>query len=311
MTRLFLKALLSAGVMAAAALPVQAHRNWLLPSATTFSDTNAWVSFDAAESSDVFFADHRALGFNQIKVWAPDGSAGQIQNGNNGHFRTTFDVQLDKAGTWAVGMEMSRVGGTFKVNGEEWRVGRFGRPQAGGQGGPGQRMAEGAQGARGGQSGPEGPGRDGPPVKSVASVAEIPADATDVKLTENSGRNMVFVTTGAPTKTVFQPTGKGLEMVPLTHPDELVANEEGQFRYLIDGKPASGLKVVILPAGKRYIEGQDEIDLTTAADGLVKIKWPRPGVYWIGTTATDQHPSEPRASERRMSYIMTVDVLAP
>ena len=306
MTRAFLKTLVSVGLIAAAALPAQAHRNWLLPSATTFSDTNAWVSFDAAESSDVFFADHRALGFNQIKVWAPDGSPGAIQNGNNGHFRTTFDVQLDKAGTWAVGMENNRLAGSFKVNGEEWRLGRFGRPQSGGDLRPG-----GGQGGQGAMGGPDGPGREGAPVKSVATVADIPADATDVKITEMSGRNLVFVTAGTPTNTVFQPTNKGLEMVPVTHPDELVSDEAARFRFLIDGKPAAGLAVTILPAGKRYIEGKDEIDLTTGADGVLTIKWPRPGIYWIGTTATDQHPSEPRATERRMSYAMTVDVLAP
>jgi hypothetical protein len=286
MTRPLLKALLAAGLLAAVAMPAGAHRNWLQPSATTFSGTDAWVSFDAAESSDVFFPDHRALGFAMMKVWAPDGSAGQIQNGNDGHFRTTFDVQLNKAGTWAIGMEMNRLFGSFKINGEEWRLGRFGRP-----------MTPPAGGA--------------PQVKSVATVAEIPADATDVKISEMSGRNLVFVTAGAPTTTVFQPTGKGLEMVPVTHPDELVSNEVASFRFLIDGQPAAGLKVVILPAGKRYIEGQDEIDLTTGSDGLLKVKWPHAGLYWIGTTATDQHPSEPRATERRMSYTMTVDVLAP
>jgi hypothetical protein len=276
-----LPTVLLAAALAVAATPASAHRNWLLPSATTFSGTDAWVSVDAAESSDVFFADHRALGLNGIKVWAPDGSAGQVQNGADGHFRTTFDVQLDKAGTWAIGMEMNRLFGSFKVNGEEWRLGRFGRP-----GGPAQ-------------------------PKSVATVAEIPADATDVKISEFATRNLVFVTAGAPTTTLFKPTGKGLEMVPVTHPDELVSNEPARFRYLVDGKPAAGLAVTILPAGKRYIEGKDQIDLTTGPDGLLTVHWPRPGVYWIGASLTDQHPSEPRAGERRMSYSLTVDVLAP
>ena len=280
MTRSSFAFLLAAGMLSAVAVPAQAHRVWLQPSATTFSGTDAWVTVDAAESTDVFYADHRGIGFDRVKVWAPDGSEGQVQNGANGHVRSTFDVQLDKPGTWRIGVENDRVFGTFKVNGEEWRIG--GR----------------------------GPAR-GASAKTVASVADIPAGATDVKLTESSSRNSVFVTTGTPTKAVFEPTGKGLEMVPITHPDDLVSDEEASFRYLIDGKPAAGLQVTILPAGKRYIEGRDQIDLTTGADGVLKIKWPRAGMYWVSASTSDQHPSEPRASERRMSYTMTVDVLAP
>lgn len=274
--------LYAASAAVALAAPAQAHRNWLQPSATTFSGTDAWVSIDAAESSDVFLPVHRALGLAGMKVWAPDGSPGRIQNGVDGHFRTSFDVQLDQPGTWAIGMATYRVFGSFKMNGEEWRLGRFGRP-----------------------------GAPGTQVKSVATIAEIPAGATDIKISEMSGRNLVFVTAGAPTTTVFKATGKGLEMEPITHPDELVSNETAKFRYLVDGKPAAGLPVVILPAGKRYIEGQDEIDLSTGADGVLTVKWPRPGMYWIGAAITDQHPSEPRANERRLNYIMTVDVLAP
>ena len=54
------------------------------------------------------------------------------------------------------------------------------------------------------------------------TVADIPANATNVKLTEMSSRNEVFLTAGAPTTTVFTTTGKGLEFAPVTHPDELV-----------------------------------------------------------------------------------------
>ncbi len=289
MIRFTRKALLAVGAITAFAVPAHAHRLWLMPSATSFSGTDAWVTVDAAESSDVFYPDHRALNLDAVKVRAPDGSEGRIQNGASGRVRSTFDVQLDRPGTWAIGLEMRRLFGSFKANGEEWRLGR------GGGGGPGR---------------PAGPGGT-PPVRSVATIAEIPADATDVKISEVSNRNLVFVTVGEPTTNLFQPIGKGLEMVPVTHPDALVSNEAARFRYLIDGRPAAGLKVTVLPAGKRYHEGSDQIDLTTDADGLVTIKWPMAGLFWIGAAATDQHPSEPRAGERRMSYTVTVDVLAP
>jgi hypothetical protein len=36
------------------AVPAQAHRAWLLPSATVLSGTDAWVTVDAAISNDLF-----------------------------------------------------------------------------------------------------------------------------------------------------------------------------------------------------------------------------------------------------------------
>ncbi|WP_267414398.1 DUF4198 domain-containing protein, partial [Sphingomonas sp. GC_Shp_4] len=145
----------------------------------------------------------------------------------------------------------------------------------------------------------------------VATLAEIPAGATDLKLTETISRNAIFVTAGAPTQAVFKPSNKGLEMVPVTHPDELVSNEPARFRFLIDGKPAGALKVTVVPGGKRYRDSEGAQDLTTGADGVLTIRWPFAGMYWLNVTASDNHPSSPRATQRRMSYTSTLEVLAP
>lgn len=278
-------------VAALLALPAaaSAHRQWLVPSATVFSGTTSYVTMDAASSNDLFFADHRAMPLDAIKVWAPDGSPSAIENGVSGKVRSTFDVKLDKPGTWKIGTQTSSVMGTFKLNGEERRVG--GRP--GGMG-------------PGGQPGPGAPQR--PP---VASPADIPAGATDVKLTEIIARNEVYVTADQPTTAVFTPTGKGIELSPVTHPDELVVGEKASFRFLVDGKPASGLKVSVVPGGKRYRNDDGARDFTAGSDGLVAIDWPAAGLYWINATLTDDKPSEPKASQRRLSYTTTVEVLLP
>lgn len=293
-------------LIAAATLPVSApvaaHRMWLLPSATVFSGADPWVTVDAAVSNDLFFADHQPFRLDGVKVWAPDGSLSKIENGATGRYRSTFDVKLNKPGTWKIGTEMSGVMGSFKINGEERRVGGRGGPPRG----PG---GEGPAGARA-PGGGEGPNA-GPPRQPPVSVADIPADATDVKLTETSSRNEIFVTSGEPTTTIFQPTGKGLEFVPVTHPDELVTGEPAKFKFIVDGKPAAGLKLTIIPGGKRYRDAEGGFDVTTGTDGVATINWPTAGMYWVNTTLTDNKPTAPRATERRMSYTTTVEVLAP
>jgi uncharacterized GH25 family protein len=132
-----------------------------------------------------------------------------------------------------------------------------------------------------------------------------------VKVTEVSGRNEIFVTAGAPTTTVFKPTGKGLEFAPITHPDELVAGETAKFRFLVDGKPAPNVKITVIPGGKRYRNDEGGRELATGADGVLSVSWPTAGMYWLNATLTDAKATTPRATERRMSYVTTLEVLTP
>ena len=311
--------LATAAMAAVLASPVLAHSQWLLPSTTILAGTHSGVTVDAAASTSPFFADHFPMGLDDIKVWQPDGSEGKIENPSTGRYRSTFDVMIDKPGTWKIGTEQSSISGSFVVDGETWRVGMMRRrPPAGGAGGPGGE-GPGGPGGPGGEGGPGGPGGEGgeggrprfDPSHVVASVAEIPANATDVKLSERISRNFIFVTTDAPTTTVFKPTGKGLELEPITHPDSLVSDEEGQFRFLVDGKPAAGVEVTVVPGGKRFREDEDAQELTTGPDGVLHVKWPVAGMYWLSAELTDKHPSDPRATERRMSYTTTLEVVAP
>jgi hypothetical protein len=311
--RLKTKLILAAGLIAATA-PAIAHRQWMVPSATIFSGKDDWVTVDAAISNDLFFPDHFPMQLDGVKVWQPDGQPGKIENGATGRYRSTFDVHLDKPGTWKIGTVSSGVSGSFKVDGTEWRVGgRRGPPPAAagaaaGAGAPAR--PAGAPPAGGPQGGPGGPG--GPQARpSVATVAEIPANATDVKITESSGKYEIFVTTGAPTDTVYKPANKGLEMVPVTHPAELVAKETAKLKFLVDGKPAANLKVTVIPGGKRYRDGEDGLELTTGADGVLAVTWPTAGMYWLNTTTSDKNVTTPRATDRRLSYTATLEVMAP
>lgn len=296
--------ILAAIATAAVATPALAHRQWFLPSTTILSTVGDYVTIDAAISNDLFYPDHFPMPLDRVQAWAPDGTPATIENGATGKYRTTFDVRLDKPGTWKIGTEGMTVMGSFRQNGEEWRVGgRRGPGGPGGNGGPGMTRPAGAP--------PAGEGGARPPVKSVATPADIPAGATDVKLAEAWNRNFVFVTAGAPSRGVFAPTGKGLELQPLTHPDELVADEPGRFRFLIDGKPAANVKVAVVPGSKRFRAAEGAQDLTTGADGVVSVTWPTAGIYWISATAGDAKATTPRATDRRMTYTMTVEVPAP
>ncbi|PCD03470.1 nickel uptake transporter family protein [Sphingomonas spermidinifaciens] len=273
--------LLAAAALASIPVGVSAHRLWFLPSGTIFSGTDSWVTVDMAASNDLFYADHQPGRLEGVKVWRPDGSEGRMQNGSTGRYRSVFDVALDAPGTWKIGMVQDGLMGSFKVGGVEKRVG--GRPQMGPDG---KRL---------------------PPL----TAADIPADATEVKLTEVSSRNEIYVTAGEPTTTVLKPVGRGLEADWQTHPDELVAGEPARVRFLIDGKPAANLKVTLVPGGKRYRDAEGARELVTAADGTVALDWPAAGMYWLNAVAEDRTVTQPRATGRRMSFTSTVEVMTP
>ncbi|MEA1618609.1 DUF4198 domain-containing protein [Erythrobacter sp. T5W1-R] len=260
-----------------------AHNAWLLPSNTVLSDLGQSVTVDAGASTAPFEADHAALPAATVKVWAPDGTMGTIENAARLRYRSTFDVRVDKPGTWRIGMENRAVTGSFTLEGEKWTVGR----------------------RRGPAPAP------GAPVRNIATVDELPEGATDLDLTEVLGRNEFFVTAGEPTETLFATTGKGLEFVPVTFPTDLVADEPAQFRFMVDGKAAAGLEVEIIPGGRRYRSDHQSIKLATDADGLLTVNWPGAGFYWLNATLTDAKAAHPGAAKRRMSYTATLEVLAP
>ncbi|WP_017670326.1 DUF4198 domain-containing protein [Blastomonas sp. AAP53] len=297
-------------------VPAFAHNQWLLPSTTVLSDTQQSVTVDAGASTAPFEPNHNALSVEGVKVWAPDGSMGAIENAARSKYRSTFDVKIDKPGTWRIGMENGGISGSFKVDGEPWMVGRRRGPPAGGPGAAGGARAGGAGAGRPGPAAAMGPGAPGgrpqiDPSHIVASVDDIPANATDLDLTETVGRNEFFVSAGEPSDALFKPTGRGLEFVPVTLPTDLVSNEPGQFRFLVDGQPAAGLEVEVIPGGRRYRESDGTQKLKTDDQGMVTVQWPMAGMYWLNASLTDAKPGNPKASKRRMSYTATLEVLAP
>lgn len=142
-----------------------------------------------------------------------------------------------------------------------------------------------------------------------AGALDIPKDAKDVQVTQVQNSVETFVTLGKPSEAVLKPKGRGLELVPVTHPNDLFAGETASFRFLIDGQPAGGLKVSVIPGGTRYRDHQDEISAITDADGRFSVIWPAPGLYWLNASIDGAKPSLKEAKTRRAGYTATLEVL--
>jgi len=261
--------ILAMAIVASLPLVASAHKAWLLPSQTVIAGETPWITVDAAVSNDLFYFNHVPLQIDTLAIIAPDGSRMAAQNGSTGKYRNVFDVELTQQGTYRIGTFNNSVTATWEVNGERKRW-------------------------RGDAS-------------KLASA--LPTGAQKLEVGQNISRVETFVTNGTPNETALKPSGLGLEMIPVTHPNDLFAGEESTMRFQIDGKPAAGLKVEIVSGGTRYRNAQDEIAVTTDANGEIKVTWPNAGMYWLDATTEDSQVSIPQASKRRLGYVATLEVL--
>lgn len=258
-------------VLSLAVMPftAMAHKAWLQPSETVLAGADPWVTVDAAVSNDLFYFNHVPLPLERLAITAPDGSKVDAQNGATGRYRSVFDVQLKQQGTYRIAMVNSGLSASWDEGGKPKRW-------------------------RG---------------TAAAFASEVPKDAKDLKVTQSVGRVETFVTNGSPNDTALKPVGEGIELVPVTHPNDLFAGEQAKFKLQIDGKPAVGLEIEIVRGGTRYRNAQEEIKARTDANGEFSVTWPEAGMYWLETVSEDINTSLPQAKQRRLSYVATLEVL--
>jgi uncharacterized GH25 family protein len=248
-----------------------AHRAWILPSSFTLSGEGQWVTVDAAISNDLFYPNHHALNPASISITAPDGSEVEMQNAASGEIRAMFDFQLEQEGTYKIS-----TGGApsyfanWMENGERKR-------------------------ARG----------------SLEDLREQGVDKKDgVVMSQNQRSVDSFVTLGAPTTDVFTVTGSGLEFVPVTHPNDVFTGEPVTFSFVLNGEPAEGVEVSVVPGNDRYRDDTEELTLKTDADGKITFTLDRPGPYWFTAETEGETIVEGAPMNLRSAYTATFEALS-
>ncbi len=284
-----LPVMILAGAALLAPLSLTAHRMWMLPSATVLSGADPWVTVDAAVSNELFYFDHVPMRLQNLIVLAPNGSPAKAENQNTGKYRSTFDVHLTETGTYRISVVNKGVMASYEENGQPKRW-------------------------RGTEE---------------TFAKEVPANAKNLQVSRSNSRMDVFVTRGNPTETVLKPTGSGLELVPVTHPNDLVAGESATFGIALNGKPAEGISVSVIPGGIRYRDQLKEEKFTTDKDGKFTVAFKEPGMYWLNATHTETPRHAPETSlsadgspgggapqgpprqpaGNRFNYVVTLEVL--
>ncbi|MGE9267227.1 MAG: DUF4198 domain-containing protein [Verrucomicrobiales bacterium] len=276
----------AAVLLAMGAGSLSAHRAWFVPSSTVLSGEKAWVAVDFAASNNIFHANHRGIDIDGVRVIAPDGSEVEKQNGQVGEIRSVFDIQLEKEGTYRI---VNGGSGFFAM----WMEGEDRKRWHG---------------------------------TAEEFKKEGLKDKEGLRLSQSSSTIETYVTLGAPSLDALKPKGEGIEVLfDQTHPNDLFAGEEAVFTVHLDGKPAAGLEVTIVPGQERYRNETGEVKLSTDDKGVFTYAWPQAGRYWVeispkreprgegGGRNAEADADAPKLDgvpyRRRLGYVATFEVL--
>ena len=209
-----------------------AHPRWILPSHFTVSKEGGdWLTFDVTASHGTFVFDKPA-GSETGQIVMPDGRIQYPSYVTKGKRRSIFDFYFEEEGTHKV--RVNNVPSYYT----QYKAGR----------------------------------RD--TVKWVkAHKAErdqvLPKKSRDVVTQLSYTRAETYVTVGKPSEKAFELEGKYLELVPVTHPADIVEGEKVTFQFFFNGEPQQGVTAEITREGTLYRNHQEQIDVVSDEQGMV------------------------------------------
>lgn len=262
--------LVAATLSAALLAPAaQAHPIWMLPSEFNLSTEEAfWITVDATASHGVFSFD-KPIGLDNVSIYGPEGERRRIGPYYKGQRRSVFDLQLEASGTYKVELRGQPRYMTSYVIGER-----------------------------------------NTPRRAFGNKLEVqlPEGARDVRTTAMQTISAFYVTHRTPNTKVLETTGEGFEFHALTHPSDVVKGEEARFRFTLDGKPAAGMKVELVPHGTAWRDSRMQVDLEADADGVVRFTPTQTGPHLLSANLRMDIDS-PLADAAGVNYLLSFEVL--
>ncbi|MCH6256497.1 DUF4198 domain-containing protein [Puniceicoccaceae bacterium K14] len=96
----------------------EAHRIWMIPSTSTLSGEDQWISVEAAISNDLFFPNHYPVPLKFVKATSPSGKELELRSTAEGKIRSSFEVLLEEKGSYRIAYENKMLFVSWKENGE-------------------------------------------------------------------------------------------------------------------------------------------------------------------------------------------------
>lgn len=129
----------------------------------------------------------------------------------------------------------------------------------------------------------------------------------DRPASRNVNRLTTYITANAPTDTVIKAVGTWLEIVPVTHPGDIVEGEPATFKVLYEGKPLSKQSVTLTASGGEYQNQNMDKEYITNSAGVVTVQLDQTGVYLIKSTYQVQLKNDPKVKVLRCNAGLTFE----
>jgi hypothetical protein len=273
-----------------------AHTPYLRP--TTFAPERPYVTIEAGVAEIFFVPDFPIRSAGDYSVIGPDGAAAKVDTVMTLKAFAAFDAALPADGTYRIttGERAGRTSKWAKIDGA-WKMVRPASASGASRGGEGGRNE-----AQRPQGGAEGAGQS-----RFVEESAVPPGA-ETMTSQSFSRVETYVTRGAPTRAALKPTGQGLELEPVTHPNEAFAGEPFKFRLLMDGKPLPGAAFQVVRAGDAYAESRFSFSGATDPAGAGAVTLAQPGIYVLEADYPARAEGAANPVARSAQYVLTFEV---
>jgi len=159
--------------------------------------------------------------------------------------------------------------------------------------------------------------------KRFRANEEVPANAKLKTHTQTISTMEAYITVGAarvaegqparpaPGTKALQATGKGLEIVTVSHPNELVVGDKFAFRVQLDGKPLANHQFSIAYSNMDLSGENSTASLTTDSKGAVSYPLEKAGVYMAMVRYSENAPLSDTTPGKVYSHSLTFNVTNP
>jgi len=267
----FAPRLLCATLLSAACAGAHAHTPYLLPNIFQTSERTPVISVDASLTDTLFIPDI-AYGKHPFSLTGPDGKTVSIPQADIHQLatRTVVEHRLTDAKGTFRITAGPRVGTPFRT----WEI-------------------------------------DGKTERVRDPKVPMPAGAVLKSHSQSISVAEAYITIGdKPDNGALKARGKGLEIVPATHPGALFAGDKFAFAVHYDGKPLAGHAVKVIYSNMDFSGSSTAQEVKTDAQGRVDYALANPGVYMAQVSYSDNTPPDPEKPARRYSNTLTFHVSA-
>jgi len=266
------KPLVTSLMCAALAFPAAAHTPYLVP--FNFAPTEAYITVHDALTDNTFFTPEFPIKGDDFYI-TDDKGVTIADKGLSLHQLALFESPLPHEGTFRIstGNRDVRTLTLAEIDGR-WKPVKM-------------------------------PENGLPVAPPFADQTTLPA-GTRIVPVKTMVRSESYVSYNKPSDAVPPPEGRGLELVPLSHPNRLFAGGTFSFALQFDGKPLANAHYAVFRAYDTYETEAYAANGDTGTDGKSTLTFVKPGIYVIEVSRNWQEsdPSDPRT----WLYSLTLEV---